>query len=96
MDAVAPGVIKGSDQAHEGDLCRVVVSAAVVAEEPVASREHVRKGLQDAAVRAVAAAIGAAWLAIGVDVGDPEAHARAKSEVFGVLFGWRIDPPVRD
>ena len=41
-------------------------------------------------------AIGAAWLAIGVDVGDHEAHARAKSELLGVLFGGFVDPPARD
>ena len=96
VGAVAPGVIKGSDQAREGGLCRVVVPAAVVTEEPVAPRTYVRKGLQDAAVCAVAAAIGAARLAVGVDVGDHEAHARAKSEVLGVLLGGFVDPPVRD
>ena len=41
-------------------------------------------------------AIGAARLAISVDVGNPEAHARAESEVLGVLFGGFIDPSVRD
>ena len=96
VDAAAPGVIKGSDQAHEGDFCRATVSTAVVAEEPVAPREDVYKGLQDAAVCAVAAAIGAARLAIGVDVSEPKAHTRATSEVLGVLLGGFIDPLVRD
>ena len=41
-------------------------------------------------------AIGAARLAISVDVGNPEAHARAESEVLGVLRGEFVDPPVRD
>ena len=72
------------------------MSVAVVAEEPVAPREHMHEGLQDTAVCAVAAAIGAARLAIGVDVRNPEAHARAESEVLGVLLGGFVDPPVRD
>ena len=45
---------------------------------------------------AVAAAIGTARLAIGVAVGNPEAHAREESEVLGVLLGGCVDPPVRD
>ena len=96
VGAVAPGVIQGSNEALEGDLCRVAMSAAVVAEEPVAPREHVCKDLQDATVCAVAAAIGNERLAIGVGVSNPEAHARAESEVLGVLLGGFVDPPVRD
>ena len=69
---------------------------AVVAAEPVTPREHVREGLQDAAVRAVAAAVGAARLAVGVDVGDAEAHARAESELLSVLLRGLVDPPMRD
>ena len=45
---------------------------------------------------AVAAAIDAARLAVGVDVGNAEAHTRAESEVLGVLFGGLVDPSVRD
>ena len=72
------------------------MSAAVVAEEPVALRGNVCKGLQDATVCAVAAAIGATRLAVGVDVGNAEAHTRAESEVLGMLLGGVVDPSVRD
>ena len=69
VDAVAPGVAEGGDQAGQGDLCRVIVPPAVVAAEPATPRENVREGLhQCSAVRAVAAAVGAARLAVGVDV----------------------------
>ena len=96
MDAVAPGVIQDSSQAVEGDFCRVVVPPAVVAAEPVAPREHVCEGLQRSAVRAVAAAVGAAWLAIGAGAGNAEAHARAEPELASVLLRGLLDPAMRD
>ena len=46
---------------------------------------------------AVAAAISAARLvAVGVDVGDAEAHARAESELLGMLLRGVVDSSVRD
>ena len=67
-----------------------------MAAEPVAPREHVCEGLQCAAVRTVAAAVGAAWLAVGVDAGNAEAHARAEPELLSVLLCGLFDPPMRD
>ena len=70
--------------------------SSVVAAESVAPREHVREGLQRAAVRAVAAAVGAAWLAVGVDVGDAKTYARAEPELLSVLLRGLLDPSMRD
>ena len=47
-------------------------------------------------MRTVAAAVGAAWLAVGVDVGNAEAHARAEPELLSVLLRGLLDPPMRD
>ena len=96
VDAVACGVVEGGGQTGQDDLCRVVVPPAVVASEPVAPRKHVCEGLKCAAVRAVPAAVGAAWLAVGVDVGNAEPYARAEPEVLCVLLRGLLDPSVRD
>ena len=96
VDAVAPGVVEGCGQIGQDDLRRVVVPPAVVAAEPAAPREHLREGLQRATVRAVAAVVGAARLALGVDVGNAESYARAEPELFSKLFRGLLDPPMRD
>ena len=96
VGAVAPGIVEGCGQTGQDDLRRVVVPPTVVAAEPVAPREHVCEGLQRAAVRAVAAVVGAARLAVGVDVGNAESYARAEPELLSVLFRGLLDPPMRD
>ena len=96
VDAVACGVVEGGGQTGQDDLCRVIVPPTVVASEPVAPCKHVCEGLKRAAVRAVSAAVGAAWLAVGVDVGNAESYARAEPEVLCVLLRGLLNPSVRD
>ena len=86
VDAVACGVDEGGGQTGQGDFFRVIMPPTVVATEPVAPCKHVCEGLKRAAVRAVSAAVGAAWLAVGVDVGNAESYARAEPEVLCVLL----------
>ena len=87
MDAAAFGAIEGYGQTGQDGFRRVaIMPPTIVVAEPAASREHVCEGIQRATVRAVAAVVGAARLAVGVDVGNAESYARAEPELLSVLF----------